>query len=261
MTELTVRLFGQPEHIAAATCHFDSIQEAVQTVILTIQCGIPVARAEFLDEIQMRGVNQYDPLLNLPEKPHLFLEFHGTETSVDEDVARFREIAQDMGVHDFAFATKTEDRNRLWKVRHEAYFAARGLRPGAVPLITDCCVPLATLADCVQRARDLADQYGLLAPMAGHVGDGNFHMGVLIDPNDAAEVAAAHDLVGQLNELALELGGTITGEHGIGMGKIPYMAAQHGDAYAVMAQLKQALDPQNLFNPGKIFTVNEQVTG
>lgn len=256
ITELTVRLHGQPESIMAATCAFESIDGAVDAVILAIQAGLPMARIELVDALNIKGINMYEADMDLPEKPHLFLEFHGSETSVKEQVESFRDICDEFGGSAFNWATRTEDRNRLWQARHNAYFAAKSLRPGAEGIATDCCVPISALADCIGKAQQMIADSGLLSPLVGHVGDGNFHLLLLIDPQDEAERAAAQELLGRLNHMALELGGTITGEHGVGVGKQKYMGAEHGPALAVMTQIKRALDPDNILNPGKMVALN-----
>ena len=255
ITELTVRLFGQPDTISAASCAFDSVGEAVDSVIMAIQMGIPMARIELLDELQMKGMNIYNPDMKLPEKPHLFLEFHGTEAGVVEQVEMFKAVSEEFGASDFNWATRTEDRNRLWKARHNAYYAGKALRPGAQALITDCCVPISALAECIQRAQELTVQSGLIAPLVGHVGDGNFHMLVLINPDDADEMNRAASLAEGINRIALEFGGSVTGEHGVGSGKKKYMNEEHGAAYALMGVLKTSIDPLNIMNPGKLVSV------
>lgn len=252
ITQLTVRLFGQPEHIAAATCAFESIENAVDAVIQAIQMGIPLARIELLDDVQIKGMNVYEPDMDMPEKPHLFLEFHGTEAGVAEQVEGFRDICEPLGASAFQWASQTEDRNRLWRARHNAYYAGKALRPGAEGFVTDCCVPISALAACIARTKVAIAESGLIAPLVGHVGDGNFHLVVLIDPNDPNEAKRAETLAETINELALEFGGTVTGEHGVGTGKMKYMAAEHGDAYDVMAALKRTFDPLNILNPGKM---------
>ena len=252
ITKLTVRLFGQPEQISAATCAFPDVAAAVDCVILAIQSGLPMARIELLDEVQMRGMAIYNPDLGLPEQPHLFLEFHGTEAGVAEQVDRFREIAEEHGASNFAWATRTEDRNRLWEARHNAYYAAQSLRPGARGVVTDSCVPISALAEAIARTKDAIDAAGLVAPIVGHVGDGNFHLSILVDPEKSEEIAAAKALAAEVNRIALDLGGTVTGEHGVGTGKKAYLRDEHGPALDVMADLKRALDPLNLMNPGKV---------
>ncbi|WBU60562.1 FAD-binding oxidoreductase [Paracoccus albus] len=252
ITRLTVRLFGQPEAILAATCAFDSVDAAVDTVILAIQTGLPMARIELLDEIQMKGMNLFTPDLNLPEKPHLFIEFHGTEAGVGEQVESFEAIAGEFGVSDFRWARNTEDRNKLWQARHNAYFAAKALRPGATGVLTDCCVPISALAETIKRTKQEIAASGLIAPIVGHVGDGNFHLSILVDRDDPAEIEKAKNLAATVNRTALEFGGTVTGEHGVGTGKKAYMRDQHGEAWDLMAQLKRAIDPLSIMNPSKV---------
>lgn len=256
ITRLTVRLFGQPDTVSAATCAFNSVDEAVDSVIMAMQMGIPMARIELLDELQMKGMNIYNPELQLPETPHLFLEFHGTEAGVTEQVDMFKVIGEEFGASDFQWATKTEDRNRLWQARHNAYYAGKALRKGAEGLVTDVCVPLSCLSDCIKRTKTLIAQSGLIAPLVGHVGDGNFHLLILVDPDDEQEMKQARELAATVNRIALEFGGTITGEHGVGTGKKPYMEEEHGAAYALMGVLKKAIDPDNIMNPGKVVSVN-----
>ncbi len=251
ITQLTVRLFGQPDTILAATCAFETVDDAVNTVIMAIQMGIPMARIELLDEVQMKGMNTFNPDLKFPEKPHLFLEFHGSDASVKEQVELFEGTGEEFGVSGFEWATKAEDRNRLWTARHNAYYAGKSLQKGCDALITDCCVPISALADCIAQTKELAANSGLLAPIVGHVGDGNFHLMILLDPNDPNDLVAAKALAAQVNEVALTFGGTVTGEHGVGTGKKSYMQKEHGAAYALMASLKRAVDPGNIMNPGK----------
>ena len=255
ITELTLRLYGQPEAISSGVCTFDSVEGAVDAVILTMQSGLPVARIEFLDELQIKAVNDYSKL-SLAEKPTLFLEFHGTDAGVAEQSERFGEIAAEFGGGAFDWATKTEDRNRLWRARHDVYYASRALRPGCQGYVTDACVPISRLAEAIRETKKDIAESGMLAPVVGHVGDGNFHLAILIDPADADELKQAEALAHRIAERALELGGTVTGEHGVGMGKMKYMQSEHGDGYDVMKQVKQALDPQNILNPGKIVDMN-----
>ncbi|EPX78690.1 FAD-binding oxidoreductase [Salipiger mucosus] len=253
ITELTVKLQGQPEATAAATCRFDSVEDAVNCVILTIQCGLPMARIELVDEMMVHGFNEMAEA-GLPEKPHLFLEFQGTPTGVTEQAAMFREIAEDFGVQDWKEATATEDRTALWKLRHGAHYATAAIRPGPQfrTLATDVCVPISKLAEAVTTAQDMARKMGVICTIVGHVGDGNFHCGVRFDPDDPNEVQTTQDFAGKLAELALTLGGTVTGEHGIGLGKQKYMSAEHGPALAYMRAVKAAFDPQGILNPGKL---------
>ena len=256
MTRITVRLFGQPEAIMAATCAFETVEGAVDAVMDAMQVGLPMARIEFLDEVQMQGMNIYNPDMSLPETPHLFLEFHGSESGVAEQVEIFTAIAEEHGGSGLERATRTEDRNRLWKARHDAYYAAKALRPGCEGYVTDCCVPIDKLATAIRRARAEIDKSGLVAPILGHVGDGNFHLIILLREGVETDLQQAHELAETLNLMSIELGGTMTGEHGIGIGKKKYMQAEHGDAYALMGVIKKAIDPQNIMNPGKMVNVN-----
>ena len=256
ITRITVRLFGQPEAIMAATCAFESVDGAVDAVMDAMQVGLPMARIEFLDEVQMQGMNIYNPDMSLPERPHLFLEFHGSESGVAEQVKIFTAIAEAHGGSGLEWARRTEDRNRLWKARHDAYYAAKALRPGCEGYATDCCVPIDRLATAIRRARAEIDRSGLVAPILGHVGDGNFHLIILLREGVETDLQQAHELAETLNLMAIELGGTMTGEHGIGIGKKKYMPAEHGDAYALMGVIKKAIDPQNIMNPGKMVNVN-----
>jgi D-lactate dehydrogenase (cytochrome) len=252
ITELTLKLTGIPEAISAGVCPFPSVEAACNAAIATIQSGIPVARIELLDELQVKATNLYSKLA-LPEVPMLFVEFHGSPAGVAEQAERFGEIARDLDGGPFEWATKPEDRTRLWQARHDAYWAGRGLRPGAQAVATDVCVPISRLAECVtETQRDIA-QRGLVAPILGHVGDGNFHLTLLVDMADAAEVKAAKALCERLVERALAMDGTCTGEHGVGQGKMKYLAGELGEpALAAMAAIKGALDPHHIMNPGKI---------
>ena len=251
ITELTLRLHGQPEAISSAVCAFDTLEAAVETVQTTIQMGIPMARIEFVDEEVARIFNAINGT-HLPEKPHLMIEFHGSEATVAEDSRRFGEVVAEMGGADFQWATTTEDRNRLWKMRHGAYLSCLASRPGSMGLITDVCVPISRLPEAVERGREMIARAGLVGPILGHVGDGNFHAILLLERGNAGELAKAKEVAHDLAHMALEMGGTITGEHGIGAGKRGLMAAEHDAAWQVMGQIKAALDPQGLLNPGKI---------
>ncbi len=255
VTELTLRLRGQPEAISAAVCAFPDFATAVDTVIATIQMGIPMARIEFVDEISARAFNAYSGA-SMPEAPHLMVEFHGSGASVPEDVARFREIAEEAGATGFDWATREEDRKRLWTMRHNAHYACLALRPGARALVTDICVPISRLAQAVEETRADIEASPVVGAMIGHVGDGNFHAELLFDEADAAERDAVMRLSGRMVERALRLGGTSTGEHGIGVGKLDYMGLEHGPAWGVMAEIKRALDPANILNPGKVVRLN-----
>mgnify|MGYP003886206227 CR=1 FL=1 len=252
VTELTLRLHGQPEAISGGVCPFPSIEAACNAVISTIQCGIPVARIELLDELQVRACNTYSKL-NFAETPTLFLEFHGSEAGVKEQSELFGSIAEEYGGGPFSWATKPEERTSLWAARHDAYWAAFTLRPGAKVVASDVCVPISRLAECVSATKKDIEAEGLVAPIVGHVGDGNFHVQVLVDENSADEIAAAEDFVERLNWRAIEMDGTCTGEHGVGQGKMKYLNKEHGKAMDMMAAIKRALDPDNILNPGKIF--------
>ncbi len=252
ITEVTVRLHGVPEATAAAVCAFPSVEDAVATCIMTIQCGVPIARIELLDAVQMGAVAAYAKL-DYAAVPTLFFEFHGSEAGVREQTETVQQIAADHGGASFRWAEKTEDRNALWQARHDAYFAALALRPGSVAWSTDVCVPISRLADCIGETRADIEESGLLAPIVGHVGDGNFHVIYLLDPQQPEEF----DRAGKLNERmvlrAIDMGGTCTGEHGVGLGKRKYLRTEYGDAAVeVMRTLKRALDPDNILNPGKV---------
>ena len=254
ITEITLRLYGIPESMSAAVASFPTIEGAVDTVIQTIQSGIPVARIELLDDVQMDAVNRYSKL-DFPVQSTLFFEFHGTQAAVAEQAEMVRAIAADHGAGDFRWATKPEERSKLWQARHDAYYAAKALRPGGKGWATDVCVPISRLAECISETKKEIRRSTLIAPIVGHVGDGNFHLSFIIDPDDPAEMAAAKAVNDRMVMRALALGGTCTGEHGIGYGKLDFLTAEHGDAVAVMRQLKLALDPYNIMNPGKVVRV------
>jgi D-lactate dehydrogenase (cytochrome) len=252
IVELTLKLSGIPEAITAGVCPFPSVQACCNAAILTIQSGIAVARIELLDELQVKACNAYSKL-TLPETPMLFLEFHGSAAGVKEQSERFGEIAQELGGGPFDWATRPEDRSKLWQARHDAYWAGRALRPGAMAVATDVCVPISRLADCVvETQRDIAASR-LIAPILGHVGDGNFHLTLLVDLADTDEVARAEGLCERLVARSLAMDGTCTGEHGVGQGKMGYLLGEHGAAALdAMRAIKLALDPDNILNPGKI---------
>ena len=252
ITELSLRVFGIPEQIASAVVQFDALEPAVEAVMLMMQMALPLARIELLDAVQMGACIAYSQLDEFAAKPTLFMEFHGSPGAVAEQVETVRDLVADFGGGEMRFATLTEDRNRLWKARHNAWFAAKALRPGAEAFATDACVPISRLAEAIAAAKAAAETAGLIAPLVGHVGDGNFHMLLLFDPASPAELAQAHDLSDKIARIAIGLGGTATGEHGIGLHKLPTMADEHGEgALAVMAAVKQALDPLGILNPGK----------
>ncbi len=255
ITELTIRLSGIPEAIAGGICPFPSVEAAADAVILTIQTGLPVARIEILDEVQVRASNLYSKL-TLPEMPLLLLEFHGTEAWVAEQSTRFGEIAADLGGGPFTWTTLAEERTKLWAARHDAYWAGLALRPGCQTFSTDVCVPISRLAECIAETKADIEATGLVAPIVGHVGDGNFHVLPLFLPDDEAEVVKVRAFVGRLVERALAMEGTASGEHGVGQGKMKYLEAEHGrPALDMMAAIKRALDPQGIMNPGKIVAV------
>lgn len=251
ITELTLRLHGQPEAVLAAVAAFPTLAGAVDCVIATIQTGIVMARIEFLDEATVAACNAYSGG-SLPLAPQLLLEFHGHPVGVAEDVRRFQEVAALFGAEGFQRAGRQEDRNRLWRLRHDAYRAILASHPGCRAIVTDVCVPISALAVAVAETRADIAASGIPGPILGHVGDGNFHAILLVDPRSTAEVATAGALAGRMAERALRLGGTITGEHGVGFGKRPYMAAEHGAAWHVMGEIKRALDPMGVMNPGKV---------
>ena len=252
ITELQLRLFGIPEVIAAAVCQFDSLRGAIDAVVTIMQFGIPLARIELLDAVQMRACIGYSKLAGLAEAATLFLEFHGAPASVDEQVAQVAEVAAANGGGALRWAKAQEERTALWTARHDAYWAARSLRPGCETFATDACVPISRLADCILETTAEAEALGLVAPVVGHVGDGNFHMLVLFDPADMGERDRAQALADSIARRSLAMGGTISGEHGVGLHKLGLMAAEHGDALAVMRALKAALDPRGIMNPGKL---------
>ncbi len=255
IVEITLKLAGQPETISGGHCPFPDVRSACLAAIETIQSGVPVARIELLDALQVKACNAYSKL-SLPETPMLFVEFHGSAASVAEQSEQFGAIAQDCGGGPFAWTTEPEARTKLWQARHDAYWACIGLRPGARAFATDICVPISRLADCVEATQADIAECGLIAPIVGHVGDGNFHVTPMIDMNSAPEVEKAEAFSQRLAMRAIAMEGTCTGEHGVGQKKTPYLEVEHGvDVLDMMRSVKAALDPQNLFNPGKIFRV------
>ena len=253
ITEITLRIYPQPEAVSAAVVNFPSAMDAVQAVIQTIQLGVPVARCEFVDPVGIRAINAYSKL-ELKEAFTLFFEFHGSEAGVAEQARTVQEIAAEFGGDDFQWATRPEDRTRLWNARHAAYFACLQLRPGSKAISTDTCVPISRLADSLEGARAILAEWPWPSAILGHVGDGNFHCVLLVDPDDPGEMKTAEALNDRIVELALSLDGTCTGEHGIGLHKMDFLIEEHGeDVIDLMRRIKQALDPLNLFNPGKIF--------
>ena len=256
ITEIQLKLYGIPEAITSAVCQYPSLEEAINTVILIIQCGIPVARIELLDEKQMEACIKYSDLKGYENKPTLFFEFHGTHAAAQEQAEIVGGISDDFGGSVFAWSATTEERNKLWQARHDAYYAALALSPGKKGIATDACVPISRLAECLLDTKRDIDESGFLAPIVGHVGDGNFHLVILVDPDDEDDMHRAHELNKRLVYRTIALGGTCTGEHGVGSGKMDFLIAEHGgDAISVMRALKLAVDPQNIMNPGKIIRV------
>ena len=252
ISELTIRLRGIPETIAAAACSFATVRGACQATIMAIQTGIPVARIELLNAEQVKACNSYSKL-SLPETPLLLLEFHGSEAEVAEQSRNFGEIARECGGGEFTWTTRPEDRTRLWQARHDAYWAVKAIRPGAGVVATDVCVPISRLADCVSETEQDLKRLKLISPIVGHVGDGNFHCSLACDVDDRDEMARGEEFMHRLVERAQAMGGTCTGEHGIGQGKQKYLKSELGaEALDAMRALKRALDPQDIFNPGKI---------
>ena len=251
ITELVLRLQGIPEAIAGGVVPFATVEAACNATILTIQSGIPVARIELVDSLMVRACNTYSKL-DLPETPHLFVEFHGSSGSVKEQAEAFGDIAAECGGGAFVWATRPEERTRLWQARHDAYWASFTLRPGAKAIATDACVPISRLAECVTETIADIERSRLLAPIVGHVGDGNFHLTVLVDMDDRDEVARCEGLISRLNLRAIAMEGTCTGEHGIGQGKMKYLGIEQGSGLEVMRAIKRTIDPQGIMNPGKI---------
>ena len=254
ITEITLKLYGIPEAISSAVCTFPDLNSAVGTVINTIQYGVPVARIELLDEAQIDAINRYSKT-DLAVAPTLFLEFHGSTQGVAEQAQVVQELAADAGGSNFQWTTNTEERNRLWQARHDAAYACKALRPDGEIWATDVCVPISQLAECIRETQRDIKESNLVAPIVGHVGDGNFHLVLLVDKEDPEENERAQQLHERMVMRALAMGGTCTGEHGIGYGKLDFLIAEHGEAVSVMRAIKQALDPDNIMNPGKILRV------
>ena len=252
VTEITLKLFGITECIGSGICHFPTVEAACEATMMTIQMCLPIARIELLDTLQVKACNRYSNL-TLKEMPTLFVEFHGSEAGVREQAQIFAEIVAECGGSDFAWDSNEEARNKLWHARHNAYPASCALRPEAKALSTDACVPISRLAECVSETAKDIEASGMVGPIVGHVGDGNFHVLLLVDTNNPEEVQTAEALVGRLAKRAIDMDGTCTGEHGIGQGKQKYMQHEHGEAVLLMQAIKQALDPKNILNPGKIW--------
>jgi len=251
ITEITLRLYGIPEQISAAVCPFPTIEDAVNTTVMTIQAGVPIARVEFLDSLQMDAVNKYSKL-NYKVAPTLLFEFHGTKRGVEEQIQMVKEFSAEHGGTDFQFASTMEERNKLWQARHDGYYAVKALRPTGQGLATDVCVPISRLSECIsETAKDLRNS-SVLGAIVGHVGDGNFHIGFIFDPENQKEADEITEINERMVHRALAMDGTCTGEHGIGYGKMDFLVAEHGEAVSVMRLIKKALDPDNIMNPGKI---------
>lgn len=255
ITEVTLRLHGIPEAISSAVCSFDTLKGAVDTVVQSIQLGIPLARVEILDDMQMKAVNIWSKL-DYPELTTLFFEFHGSPSYVEEQAETIKELASANGGGEFKWSNLPEERSKLWKARHEAYYAAVNMRQGAVGWATDVCVPISSLAECITETKKELEQSAIPATILGHVGDGNFHVVFSIDPNAPEEMVEVEAINKRLVKRALDMDGTCTGEHGIGLGKQDCLVDELGDAVDMMRLIKRAIDPQNLFNPGKIFTLS-----
>ena len=251
-TEITLKLYGIPEVIAGGRVSFPTVKDATDAVIMTVQAGIPVARIEFLDVAQVKAVNSYSKT-NLPEAPLLLLEFHGSKKSVKEQSELFSEIASDFGGNDFEWTSNNEERNKLWKARHDAYWSCRSVRPEAEIYSTDVCVPISKLSDCITETIEDMEKNELIGPIVSHAGDGNFHVALLIDKNSKTELDKLDSFLIRISERAIRMDGTCTGEHGIGQGKRKYMLKELGNAVDVMKKVKNAFDPKKIMNPGKIF--------
>jgi D-lactate dehydrogenase (cytochrome) len=254
ITKVTLRLHPIPEAISAAVCSFETLAGAVDTVVQSIQCGIPLARVEILDALQMRAVNRWSKL-DYPEAPTLFFEFHGSPNHVAEQVETVKAVAEANGGGEFAWSNLPEERSKLWRARHDAYYAAVNLREGAVGWATDVCVPMSRLAECITETQADLAVASMPATILGHVGDGNFHVVFSLDPHSPAELAEVQAINARLMERALAMDGTCTGEHGIGLGKQDWLVAELGEAVEQMRVIKRAMDPQNILNPGKIFAL------
>ena len=251
-TEITLKLYGIPEVIAGGRVSFPTVKDATDAVIMTIQAGIPVARIEFMDTAQVKAVNNYSKT-NLPEAPLLLVEFHGSQSSVDEQSELFGEISSDFGGKDFEWTSNNEDRNKLWKARHDAYWSCRAVRPEAELYSTDVCVPISKLSDCITETIEDMEQNELIGPIVSHAGDGNFHVALLIDKNSRTELDKLDNFLLRISERAIRMDGTCTGEHGVGQGKRKYMLKELGNAVNVMKSVKEAFDPHKIMNPGKLF--------
>ncbi len=252
ITEITLKLYGIPEVIAGGRVSFTSIKDAADTVITTIQSGIPVARIELLDAIQVKACNSYSKL-NLPEEPLLLVEFHGSKRSVEEQSELFGEIVSDFGGNNYEWTSNNEERNKLWKARHDAYWACRSYKPGTEMYSTDVCVPISKLSDCIVETVNDLEENNLVGPIASHAGDGNFHVALMIDTKNENEVSKLKPFLDRLCKRSIDMDGTCTGEHGIGQGKIKYMYDELGNSVEIMKEIKKSFDPNLIMNPGKLF--------
>ena len=254
ITEVTVKLYPQPEAMSAAVCCFPNMVAAANTVIQTIQLGVPIARCDFVDPLTVRALNNFSKT-TLEELPTVFFEFHGTENGVKEQAETVQAIAAEHGAQEFQWATKPEERSKLWQARHDAYFACLQLEPGCRIISTDVCVPISRLAECLEETEKDIAASGRKVPVLGHIGDGNFHLCIIVDPNNPSDIEVAEQMNHRLVERAIAMEGTCTGEHGIGFGKIDFMDAEHGDGVDVMRMIKRSMDPDNIMNPGKIISI------
>ena len=254
ITEITVKLYPQPEAMSAAVCCFPNMVAAANTVIQTIQLGVPIARCDFVDPLTVRALNNFSKT-TLQEKPTVFFEFHGTESSVKEQAELVQQIATEHGAQEFQWATKPEDRSKLWQARHDAYFACLQLQPGCRIVSTDVCVPISRLAECLEETEKDITASGRMVPVLGHIGDGNFHLCIIVDPNSEADILAAEQMNERLVKRAIAMEGTCTGEHGIGCGKMEFLTEEHGAGVDVMRMVKRSMDPDNIMNPGKVFSM------
>jgi len=255
ITKITLKLYGIPEAISSAVVNFDSLKGAVDAVIATIQWGVPMARIELLDEVQLDAINKFSKT-DFPVNPTLFLEFHGSDDGVKEQAERMAEICGEFGGGDFSWTSNAEERDKMWQARHDAAYACAAIKPGCGVMATDVCVPISRLVECIMATKQDIDEAGVVAPIVGHVGDGNFHVALLIHPDTREEdLRICNEINRKLVERAIEMDGTCTGEHGIGQGKMKYLEAEHGEALDVMRTIKLALDPQNIMNPGKMIKI------
>ena len=253
ITEIILKLYGNPSNISAAVCQFDNLEDSVNSVIESLLSGVPLARIELLDEVQMEACINYSKLNEFKPKPTLFFEFHGTENEISEQTRTIQEITKEYGGANFIWKNLPEERNRLWEARHNAYYAALALKPGCEAWSSDVCVPITSLSDCIIESKEKLKEMNLQAPLVGHVGDGNFHLLYLIEPGDQEQFKKAKSHNKWMVEKAIDLGGTCTGEHGIGYGKVEFLAKEVGSSIKLMKGIKHAFDPKGILNPGKLF--------